>query len=67
MTTRPRKPWRVTIAGLTTEHTSEKTAYTHLIAALRSHSIAAARVEQWEGGRWWHYETVKAADLPPAP
>lgn len=72
MTTRPRKPWRVTLTGAdvraTSDHTSERAAYTFLLAALRGDSPAtAARIDQWEGGRWWHFETVEAADLPPAP
>lgn len=72
MTARPRKPWRVTLTGAdvraTSDHTSERAAYTFLVAALRGDSPAtAARIDQWEGGRWWHFETVEAADLPPAP
>ncbi|MFD5419449.1 hypothetical protein ACFWJT_15670 [Streptomyces sp. NPDC127069] len=67
MTVRSRKPWRVTLAGETTEHTSEKAAYTHLIAALRSQESATdARVDKWEDGRWLWYETVEASELPPA-
>lgn len=71
MTARPRKPWRVTLTGsdvrAASDHTSEKAAYAFLIAALRGDSPAtAARIDQWEGGRWWHFETVEAADLPPA-
>lgn len=72
MTARPRKPWRVTLSGAnvraTSEHTSEKAAYTFLLAALRGDSPAsAARIDQWEGGRWRHFETMRTADLPAAP
>jgi hypothetical protein len=70
MTRRPNKPWLVTLTGHDYtdhfDHTSEKAAYRFLLAALRSGGPAiAARVDQWEGGRWWHFETVEAADLPP--
>lgn len=72
MTTRPRKPWRVTLTGpdvrAASDHTSEKAAYTFLVAALGADSPATtARIDQWEGGRWRHFETVEAADLRTAP
>lgn len=72
MSARPRKPWRVTLSGAdvraTSDHTSEKAAYAFLLAALRGDSPAtAARVDYWEDGLWRHFETVEAADLPPAP
>lgn len=72
MTARPRKPWRVTLTGSTvraaSDHTSERAAYAFLLAALRDGGPAtAARVHQWESGRWCHFETVEAADLPPQP
>ncbi len=72
MTRRPTKPWLVTLTGPdgyrdTFSHTSEKGAYRFLLAALRSGGPATtARVDQWESGCWWHFETVEAADLPPA-
>lgn len=68
MTSRPRKPWRVTLTGtdvrVTSEHTSEKAAYAFLATALREHGNRTARVDHWERGVWWWFETVAASDLP---
>ncbi|MFD3520428.1 hypothetical protein [Streptomyces sp. NPDC058653] len=66
---KPRKPWRVTIIGpdirAESAHTSEAKAYELVRAALGGDSPATkARVEQWENGRWWHFETVDAGDVP---
>jgi hypothetical protein len=45
--------------------TSEAKAYAFVRACLGGDSPArAAKVEQWEGGRWWHFETVDAEDIP---
>ncbi|WP_329390233.1 hypothetical protein [Streptomyces sp. NBC_01716] len=68
MTTKPRKPWRVilTQGGIQlaeVEHTSETKAYDHVRVALRS-GADTARIMQWEGGRWWYFETVHAEDVP---
>jgi len=75
VTAKPRKPWRVILTGPTarveSEHTSERRAYDHLVSELRlaktsERDHTEARVMQWEGGRWWHFETVTAADIPDA-
>ncbi|MET9073866.1 hypothetical protein ABZX95_17200 [Streptomyces sp. NPDC004232] len=71
MTTKPRKPWRVipTQNGIKlaeVDHTSEAKAFEHVRMALRS-GADTARVEQWEGGRWRHFETMHAEDLPEEP
>lgn len=70
MTAKPREPWRVILTqnGIQlTEvpHTSEAKAFAHVRAALRS-GADTAKVMQWQGGRWWPFETVHAADLPDA-
>lgn len=70
MTARPRKPWRVAVTGTDvhaeSEHTSEAAAYALVRAVLRNGGPAVtAKVLQWSDGRWWHYETVHAKDLPP--
>jgi hypothetical protein len=69
MTAKPRKPWRVILTGpdvhATSDHTSEAKAYALIRASLGDDSPAdTARVEQWEGGRWWHFETVTADEIP---
>lgn len=70
MTSRPSKPWRVTLSGPAflseTEHTSEAKAYDHLRTELTRPDSKAltARVMQWSDGRWWHFETVHASELP---
>lgn len=71
MPSRPRRPWRVTLHGddrpVESEHTSERAAYTFLLAALRGDGPAhTAGVAQWVDGRWFHFETVRRDDLPPA-
>ncbi|MFJ3812304.1 hypothetical protein ACIPWE_38815 [Streptomyces sp. NPDC090073] len=68
MTTKPRKPWRVILTGpdvhAESDHTSEAKAYSLIRAALGGDSPAdTARVEQWEDGRWRHFETVTAAEI----
>ncbi|MCZ4506967.1 hypothetical protein O3Q52_01825 [Streptomyces sp. ActVer] len=70
MSQRPRKPWRVILTQNGTqlaevEHTSEAKAFAHVRAALQAGSDTA-RVMQWEGGRWWHFETVTADEIPNA-
>lgn len=68
---RPRRPWRVTLLGpdvcAESDHTTGQRACDFLRAALGPDSPATrARVMQWDDGRWQHYETVHAEDLPPA-
>ncbi|MFE9448299.1 hypothetical protein [Streptomyces sp. NPDC006739] len=68
MTTKPRKPWRVILTGpdvrAESDHTSEAKAYALIRSALGGDSPAdTARVMQWEGGRWWHFETVHADEI----
>jgi hypothetical protein len=70
MTTKPRKPWRVILTQrgvklVEIDHTSEKKAFEHVRASLRS-GADAARVEHWEGGLWRWYETVTAEEIPDA-
>jgi len=65
---RPSKPWRVTAlcddTDVTYSFTSEAKAYAFVRASLSESSPAyAAKVEQWEGGRWWHFETVTADEI----
>ncbi|NED75373.1 hypothetical protein G3I51_24220 [Streptomyces sp. SID9944] len=72
MTSKPRKPWRVILTGpevhAEADHTSEAKAYAFVRAALRGDSPAdTAKVMQWEGGRWWHFETVHADEIPDEP
>jgi hypothetical protein len=68
MTAKPSKPWRVILTqnGIhlaEVPHTSEAKAFAHVRAALRS-GADTARVMQWSDGRWWHFETVHAEDVP---
>lgn len=70
MIVKPRKPWRVILTQngiklVEIDHTSEKKAYEHVRAALGAGSDTA-RVMQWEGGRWWHFETITRDELPDA-
>ena len=70
MTPKPRKPWRVILTQngvklVEIEHSSEKKAYEHVRVAFGS-GADAARIEQWEGGRWWHFETVTADEFQAA-
>jgi hypothetical protein len=70
MATKPREPWRVilTQGGIQlaeVPHTSEAKAFAHVRAALRS-GADTAKVMQWEDGRWWHFETVHADEIPDA-
>lgn len=71
MQSKPRKPWRVipTQNGVTlaeVEHTSEAKAFEHVRTALRA-GADTAKVMQWSEGRWWHFETMHAEDLPEEP
>lgn len=71
MTVRPRKPWRVilTQGGIQLaeiDHTSEAKAFEHVRTALRA-GADMAKIMQWEGGRWWHFETVHAHEIPQDP
>ncbi len=71
MSSRPRKPWRVTLTGVdfraTSEHTSGRAAYALVDAALRGESPATeGRVDRWENGGWCHFETVEPTDIPPS-
>ncbi|MEU4967762.1 hypothetical protein [Streptomyces smyrnaeus] len=66
MTTKPRKPWRVILTQngiqlVEVDHTSEAKAFEHVRAALQA-GADTAKVMQWEGGRWWHFETVHAEE-----
>jgi hypothetical protein len=68
MQSKPREPWRVILTQngvqlAQVEHTSEVKAFNHVRMALRS-GADTAEVMQWEGGRWWHFETVHANDVP---
>lgn len=70
-TSRPSKPWRVSLSGPAgfiseTPHTSEAKAYEQALAALRDPSTGAfeAMVMQWSDGRWWHFETLHADNIP---
>ncbi|CQR59242.1 hypothetical protein [Streptomyces leeuwenhoekii] len=65
---KPSKPWRVTVTGpeveTTSSFTSEAKTYAFIRASLGADSPAeSAKVEQWEGGRWWHFETVTADEI----
>ncbi|MGW3196316.1 hypothetical protein ACWDBD_17355 [Streptomyces sp. NPDC001118] len=71
MQSKPRKPWRVILTqnGIQLaeiEHTSEAKAFEHVRMALRS-GADTAKVMQWSEGRWWHFETMHAKDLPEEP
>lgn len=68
MSAKPRKPWRVILTqnGIQLaqlDHTSENKAFEHVRTALKAGSDTA-RVEQWEGGRWRHFETMRANEIP---
>ena len=45
------------------DHASETKAYGHLLPELREGRADTAKVMQWEGGRWWHFETVHADEI----
>lgn len=71
MQKKPSKPWRVTVTGpdvtATSPFTSQAKTYDFIHAALTEGSGAtAAKVEQWEGGRWHHFETVTAEEIQAA-
>ena len=68
MSAKPREPWRVILTqnGIQlaeVPHTSEAKAFAHVRTALQA-GADTAKVMQWEGGRWWHFETVHADDIP---
>jgi hypothetical protein len=68
MPTKPRKPWRVILTQngvqlAEVDHTSEAKAFAHVRTALGA-GADTARVEQWENGRWLHFETMHAQDMP---
>lgn len=67
-TKKPSKPWRVTVTGPEVEakssFTSEAKTFAFVRTCLGDGSPAdTAKVEQWEGGRWWHFETVTADEI----
>lgn len=71
MPTKPREPWRVILTQrgvqlVQVDHTSEAKAYAHVRSGLRS-GADTAKIMQWEGGRWWHFETVTADEIPEDP
>jgi hypothetical protein len=58
----------VTVTGpevtATSSFTSEAKTFAFVRASLGGDSPAdSAKVEQWEGGRWWHFETVTAEEI----
>lgn len=58
MSSRPSKPWRVTVIA-ESEHDTAAKAYTAARTALAGDEQARnACVEEWEDGRWRHYETL---------
>ncbi|MFD8545683.1 hypothetical protein [Streptomyces sp. NPDC059649] len=68
MPTKPRNPWRVILTQngiqlVEIEHTSEAKAFAHVRMGLRS-GADTAKVMQWSDGRWWHFETVRADEIP---
>lgn len=68
MTSKPRKPWRVILTQngvqlAEIDHTSEAKAFAHVRTALGA-GADTAKVMQWEDGRWWHFETMHAEDMP---
>lgn len=70
MTAKPRHPWRVILTqnGIQlaeVPHTSEAKAFAHVRTALKA-GADTAKVMQWSEGRWWHFETVTADDIPDA-
>jgi hypothetical protein len=70
MAVKPREPWRVILTqnGIQlaeVPHTSEAKAFEHVRMALRS-GADTAKVMQWSEGRWWHFETVHANEIPNA-
>ncbi|KAF0646693.1 hypothetical protein K701_27310 [Streptomyces fradiae ATCC 10745 = DSM 40063] len=75
MTAKPSKPWRVILSGgpadlirsaSETAHTSETKAYSFLREKLGGGDATTAKIMQWEGGRWWHFETVTADEIQAA-
>lgn len=69
MTTRkPSKPWRVTVTGpevtAPVSFTSEAKTYDFVRARLTSDGPAdSAKVDHWENGQWWWYESVTADEI----
>ena len=45
-------------------HTSETNTYEHVHTEFRSGNGDTARVMQWDAGYWWHFETVRAEEIP---
>ncbi|MFL4491499.1 hypothetical protein ACJ6WD_09595 [Streptomyces sp. VTCC 41912] len=72
MTTRPRKPWRVVLESPTgpspeSEFTSETKTYEYVREELRKAAAGetkttAVRINKWEAGNWWHFETIKLGE-----
>lgn len=73
MSSRPRKPWRVVLESPTgpspeAEFASEANTYDYVREELRKAeggetATTAVRINQWEGGRWLHFETIKPGEL----
>jgi hypothetical protein len=66
--TKPRKPWRVILTQfgiqlVEIDHTSEAKAFEHVRMGLRA-GADTAKVMQWSEGRWWHFETMHADEIP---
>jgi hypothetical protein len=47
-----------------TDHTSEAKTFAFVREALGRGDAETAKVMQWSDGRWWHFETIHATDLP---
>lgn len=67
MQTKPRKPWRVILpqGGIQLaeiDHTSEAKAFQQVRSGLQA-GADTARGEQWEDGRWRHFETMTAEEI----
>ncbi|WP_329142898.1 hypothetical protein OIU91_04410 [Streptomyces sp. NBC_01456] len=70
-TRKPSKPWRVTLTGPgveveveVTSFTSEAKTYAFVLATLGADSpTTSAKIDHWEGGRWWWFETVTADEI----
>jgi hypothetical protein len=71
MASRPRKPWRLILTGtgdpVESDHTSERKTYDQIREVFsESGPASSAKIMQWEGGRWWHFETVTRAEIEAA-
>lgn len=65
---RPSKPWRVIVTGpdvtAESDHASKDKAYAFAWVCLGIDSPAdTAKVMQWNGGRWWYFETLRKEDV----